>query len=76
MERDFSERMVSMQMLKVRGESRDSSLERGNNRTHVKNLLLTSVTLQKFIMSEVFCRNFKFGQHQIKIIKMFSLRFR
>ena len=27
-----------MQMLKVRGESRDSSLERGNNRTHVRKL--------------------------------------
>ena len=33
MERGYSERMVRMQILKVRGESRDSLLERGNTRT-------------------------------------------
>ena len=33
MERGYSERMVRMQILKARGESRDSLLERGNTRT-------------------------------------------
>ena len=33
MERGYSERMVRMQILKARGESRDSLLERGNTKT-------------------------------------------
>ena len=33
MERGYSERMVRTQILKARGESRDSLLERGNTRT-------------------------------------------
>ena len=33
MERDYSERLVRMQILKARGESRDSLLEQGNTRT-------------------------------------------
>ena len=33
MERGYSERMVGMQILKAKGESRDSLLERGNTRT-------------------------------------------
>ena len=33
MERGYSERMVRMQILKVRGGSRDSLLERGNTKT-------------------------------------------
>ena len=33
MEKSYSERMVSMQILKARDESRDSLLERGNTRT-------------------------------------------
>ena len=33
MEKSYSERMVRMQILKARGESRDSLLERGNTRT-------------------------------------------
>ena len=33
MERGYSERIVRMQILKARGESRDSLLERGNTRT-------------------------------------------
>ena len=38
MERDFSARMASMQMLKARGESRGSFLERENTRTPVSKL--------------------------------------
>ena len=33
MERGYSERMVRTQILKARGESRDSLLERGNTKT-------------------------------------------
>ena len=36
MERDYSERMARTQILKARGESRDSLLERGNTKTNTK----------------------------------------
>ena len=35
-ERGYSERMVRTQILKARGESRDSLLERGNTKTNTK----------------------------------------
>ena len=41
MERGYGERMVRTQILKARGESRDSLLERGNTKVLILNSLLT-----------------------------------
>ena len=53
--------LVRTQILKARGESRDSLLE-GKH--------------QSFRMSEAYCRSFKTCYHPIKSIKRFLLRFR
>ena len=60
MERGYSERMVKTQILKARGESRDSFLNEGTPELLRVNLLLTSLTIQRFKMSEAYWRNFKF----------------
>ena len=59
-ERDYSERLVRTHILKARGESRDSFLNEGIPEILRVNLLLTSLTTQRFRMSEAYCRNFKF----------------
>ena len=41
MERDYSEGMVRMQILKARGNSRDSFLERGNTRASESKLIFS-----------------------------------
>ena len=75
MERGYRKRMVTTQILKARAESNDSVLERGNTRTFKSKLTLTSLTIQRFRMSEAYWRDFKFCQHQIKRMKNFFLRF-
>ena len=60
MERDYSERMVRTQMLKARSESRDSLLNEEIPELLRVNLLLTSLIIQRFRMSEAYWRNFKF----------------
>ena len=60
MERGYHERMVRTQILKARGESRDSLLERGNTRTSESKLTFNITYYQRFRMSEAYWRSFKF----------------
>ena len=60
MERDYSERLVRMQILKARGESRDSLLEQGNTRTSESKLTFNVTYYPVFENVRVYCRNFKF----------------
>ena len=48
MERGYSERMVRTQILKARGESRDSLLQRGNTRTSKSKLTFKITYYQAF----------------------------
>ena len=54
MERSYSESMVRTQILKAIGESRDSLLEKRIPELLRVNSLLTSLTIQRFRMSEAY----------------------
>ena len=60
MERGYGKRMFRTQILKARGESRNSFLNEGIPELLRVNSLLTSLTIQRFRMSEAYWRNFKF----------------
>ena len=75
MKRSYSERMIRTQIFKTRGELGIAFLNEGIPKLLIVNSLLTSLTIQRFRLSEGYWRNFRFCQHQIKNIKKFFLRF-